>query len=121
MNDSDFKSRIGELPVIRNTSPSSWVPANRRIGLWSALAVLFLAIAYVIIGGVGLISRGGISLDYLPPEPYVTICRSLMIGVMITMVALFASIHAFAPPDRKTHSLTALAFLIILVVLSSSV
>ena len=106
---------------MQNNSSRPWTPADRRIGLWSALAVLFLAIAYIATGAIGLTSRGGISLDYLPPEPYVTICRSLMVAVMMAMIVLFASIHAFAPVDRKTYSLTALAFLIVLVALSSSV
>jgi hypothetical protein len=106
---------------MNNTTPDSWTATDRRIGLWSALAVPFLAIAYVLTGAVGLMSRGGISLDNLPPEPYLTICRSLMVAVMMAMVVLFAAIHFFAPPDRKTCSLAALAFLIILVVLSSSV
>src|SRR5215831_14508349 len=104
-----------------DSSSASWTAADRRVGLWSALAVLFLAIAYLVTGAIGLISRGGISLDYSPPEPYLTICRSVMIAVMMAMVVLFASIHAFAPADRKTYSLAALAFLVILVVISSSV
>jgi hypothetical protein len=98
-----------------------WTSTDRRIGLWSALAVVFLALAYVLTGALGLISRGGISLDYLPPEPHLTICRSLMVLAVMAMVVLFASIHAFAPSDRKTFSLAALAFLIILVTLTSSV
>jgi hypothetical protein len=68
---------------MNNISPDSWTATDRRIGLWSALAVLFLAIAYILTGAVGLMSRGGISLDYLPPEPYLTICRSLMVAVMM--------------------------------------
>jgi hypothetical protein len=101
---------------------SEWTSADRRIGLWSALSVLFIAVAYILTGVVWLISGGLRSPEPLQPsQPYRTILEFLMLPVALALVVLMAAVHAYAPHDRKTCTRTALAFTIIFAALTSNV
>src|SRR5437868_12794131 len=93
---------------------SAWTPADRRIGIVSALCVPLLGLAYHVSGAVGMLARHDFSWDsLLPAEPFLTVCRLLMLLLTADLVLLFVTVHGFAAPDRKTCSLTAVAFVIV--------
>jgi len=92
-----------------------------RLGLHSALAIVLLSVLYLAVGTLWLVTGGYASGHaFEPPEPYVTICRVLMLTGTLCLIPLFAAIHCFAPPDRKTQALAALAFIIVLTALTGA-
>ncbi len=90
------------------------------MAVWSALAVPSLGVLYLLCGAVGLFAGGEASWQtLLPAEPYVTICRALMLAVIPALVIVFASVHTYADSDRRLCSLTALAFALVFATMSS--
>jgi hypothetical protein len=91
--------------------PHPWTPTDRLIGIWSAVSVPVIGLLYITCGAIGILLHGDLSLDaLLPAEPYLTICRVLMILAIIALVTVFAAVHAYAEPDRKTSSRLAVVF-----------
>jgi hypothetical protein len=89
-------------------------PTDRRIGLWSAIIILALAAIYLMIGAAWLVFGDRSQMSGLePPEPCLTVERALMMSMTPPIIALFASIHAHASPDRTTFSRVALAHIIV--------
>jgi hypothetical protein len=56
-----------------------------------------------------------------PSEPYLSILETLLLMVNPALVVLFAAIHTYAPADKKTCSLAAFGFVLLLVVLTGFV
>ena len=102
---------------------STWTPTDRRAAIWSAIAVVFFGVAYIITGAIWFLtstdSRAKQSLQ--PTEPFLAILEILILLSTLALVVLFAAIHAYASPDRKTCSLAAFGFVILLVVLTGVV
>ena len=87
-------------------------PSTRMLGFWSALLATVFSITYVV-GQIGewlgwLGSAGGPESASTPLGLVVLLTPSLFLGS--AFLVLTASIHEFAPPDRRIWSLTALAF-----------
>lgn len=102
---------------------NSWTPTDRQIGRWSAIAVVVIAALYIATGTVWLVSNidSVTVLTLAPSEPYLTIMEILMLLLNPALIALFAAIHAYAPPDKKTCSLAAFGFVILLVAITGVV
>ncbi len=101
---------------------SGRAPASRRVGLWSALIVVFLGAAYIAIGTTWLVSGGFRSPQPLrPAEPFLTLLRLSILLSAPALVALMSAVHTGAPPGEKVYSLTALAFTIVFAALTSGV
>lgn len=49
-----------------------------------------------------------------PSEPFLAILETIILLFTPALVGLFAAIHAYAPPDKKTCSLAAFGFAVIL-------
>lgn len=59
------------------------------------------------------------SQAFQPAEPFLSVLRVILLLLVAPIVALFAALNKYAREDRKTHSLVALAFVIVLAVITS--
>src|SRR5262245_40561495 len=100
-----------------------WTPTDRRIGRSAAIAVVAIAAVYITTGTVWLASNfNSVTISTLAPsEPYLTIMEVLMLLLNPALIALFAVLHVYAPPGKKTYSLAAFSFVILLVAITSVV
>ncbi|HEU5238627.1 MAG TPA: hypothetical protein VFU37_15960 [Pyrinomonadaceae bacterium] len=95
---------------------NKWTRADRLLGIWSAIAVVFLSVAYIITGAIWLISNARVAQErgLEPSEPFLSILETLLLLSTPAIVTLFATIHAYAPTNRKTCSLAAFGFALLL-------
>ncbi|HEY3037222.1 MAG TPA: hypothetical protein VGJ66_00715, partial [Pyrinomonadaceae bacterium] len=102
---------------------NSWTQTDRQIGKWSAITVVILAAAYITTGAIWLVSNtvAARTVGLQPSEPYLSILETLLLMVNPALVVLFAAIHTYAPADKKTCSLAAFGFVLLLVVLTGFV
>lgn len=84
------------------------MPAT-RLGIAAALTVLVLSLAYAIPLVLGL--RSLQSQQDPIPDPYFAIMEMLIMLIGPALVVMMAAIHAYASPDVKVYSLTALVFM----------
>jgi uncharacterized membrane protein len=91
---------------------SEWTQADWRVGMWSALGGATIGVIFVIVGLIGVIARPPSPEPLHQVDPYLAILETLIILFAIVMVMLMAAVYAYAPPERKTFSLAALAFII---------
>jgi hypothetical protein len=81
----------------------------RRLGIFSAVGVALLDVAYAITLTVGFLSLK--SPQEPIGDPMFSILEVLIILMMPAMVTLMVAVHAWAPLHAKTLSLTALVFM----------
>jgi hypothetical protein len=81
----------------------------RRLGIFSAAATVILLVAYALTLAVGLASLE--SAQQPIGDPMFTILEVLIIVMMPAMVALMVAVHAWAPMQAKTLTLTSLVFM----------
>jgi hypothetical protein len=83
-----------------------WTATDRRIGMWSAIAIVVLSVTYITTGVIWLVFNmyGGRGPALEPSEPFLAILETLILLFTPALVGLFAAIHAYAPPDKKTCS-----------------
>ena len=96
---------------------SVWTRTDRRVGMWSAIAIVVLSVAYITTGVIWIrfsTSAAGLVRGLEPAEPFLTILETLVLLCAPAFVGLFAAIHAYAPPDRKSCSLAAFGFVLLL-------
>lgn len=95
---------------------SSWTAIDRSIGIWSAIAIVVIAIAYILTGlvWVALNFNAASTPRLQPTEPYLTILETLILLITPAIVLLFSAIHAYAPSDRKACSRSAFGFALLL-------
>lgn len=98
-----------------------WTPADRQIGLWSATSVVVLWAIYVTVGLVGVVVRPPSHNPLSQADPYLAMLEILMSLCAVALVVMMAAVCRYAPPDRKTHGLVALACMIVFVVLTCGV
>src|SRR6266536_2519923 len=92
---------------------------HRTIGRAAAWAVFFLAVLYTVPLVLGLLSLK--SPQDPIGDPYFSIMELLIVLMAPLMVVSMVAVHAYAAPEVKIYSLTALCFMILLVGLTSSV
>ena len=78
----------------------------RSLGIISAAATFILLVAYAVTLTVGLLSLE--SPQEPIGDPMFTILEVLIISIVPAMVALMVAVHAWAPMQAKTLSLTSL-------------
>jgi len=100
---------------------TEWTTA--RIGKTSALTVVLLSAAYIATGAIWFVSHLDVVKTHglQPTEPYLAILESLMLLVNPAVVALFAAIYRYAPVEKKTYSLAAFGFALVMVSLTAFV
>ena len=98
------------------TEINTWTANDRRIGMWSAAAIVVLSLMYIGTGVVWLLynMQTARARALEPAEPFLAILEILIVLCTPAFVALFAAIHAYAPPDRKTCSFAAFGFGVLL-------
>lgn len=84
----------------------------RRLGIFSAVGVIVLGLAYAITLIIGFLSLK--SSQEPIGDPMLSILEVLIIVMMPPMVALMVAVHAWAPLHAKTLSLTAVVFMVLL-------
>jgi hypothetical protein len=90
----------------------TWTPADRRAGLWSARGVVLVAVAYILTGLTWVVSGGSPAPQRLEPtDPYLAVLEGLIVLLAPILIVVMASVHAYAPTDRKTCTLVALALM----------
>src|SRR5262249_14281085 len=92
---------------------NAWTPTDRRVGMWSAWAVVVLFLAYLAVGIAWLVFGGGQARrdPFWPADPYRAALEALIILTAPPMVVVMAAVHAAAPPGAKTCAAAALAFM----------
>jgi hypothetical protein len=91
----------------------------RRLGIFSAVGVVVLGVAYAITLAVGFLSLK--SPQQPIGDPMFSILEVLIIVMQPVMVALMVAVHAWAPSHAKTLSLTAVVFMGLLAGVTCSV
>jgi hypothetical protein len=101
----------------------TWTSTDRRVGLWSALSIVTLSVVYVGTGAVWMLSdpAAARARGLEPGEPYLAILETLILLCTPGVVALFAAIHAWAPPQSKTCSRAAFGFAVLLAGITGTV
>jgi hypothetical protein len=84
----------------------------RRLGIFSAVGIVVLELAYAVTLTVGFLSLK--SPQQPIGDPMFSILEVLIIVMMPVMVALMVAVHAWAPSHAKTLSLTAVVFMCLL-------
>src|SRR5215472_1378171 len=95
---------------------STWTEIDRRMRKCSAIAIVVIATAYILTGLTWVVfnSNSASTQGLQPGEPFLAILETLILLLTPAIVLLFAAIHAFAPPDRKTCSRAAFGFALLL-------
>jgi hypothetical protein len=103
-------SLLLELPPRREVdSPPSatWTSTDRTVGQAACWVIFVLSVAYVPVMLAGFVANGG--FDEPIADPYLAVMELLILLMAIPLVALFACLHAYAPANRKTLTLSAFA------------
>lgn len=100
-------------------SHQGFTPQHRAVGRAAAWAVFFLLVAYAVTLVLGLLSLR--SPQDPIGDPFFTILELLIVLMAPLMVISMIAVHAYASPEARVYSLTALVFMIILAGITSSV
>jgi cytochrome bd-type quinol oxidase subunit 2 len=82
---------------------------ERRLGIFSAVGVVVLGVAYAVTLATGFLSLK--SPQKPIGDPMFSILEVLIIVMTPVMVALMVAVHAWAPSHAKAFSLTAIVFM----------
>jgi hypothetical protein len=88
------------------------------IGSIAAFTVFALLVAYAVTLALGFLSLQS-PLDPIG-DPYFTLLELLIIAIAPLMVLVMVAVHRFASPGTRMYSLAALAFMIIMAAITSS-
>jgi hypothetical protein len=89
------------------------------LGRFAAFAVFFLLIAYAVTLVLGFFSLN--SPQDPIGDPYFSILELLIVVTAPLMVIVMIAVHAYASPETRMYSLTALAFMVIMAGITCSV
>jgi hypothetical protein len=92
---------------------------HRTLGITAAWSVFFLCVIYAVITTLGFLSLR--SPQDPIGDPYFTIMEILIILLMPLMVLTMIAVHAYAPSEVKAYSFTALVFMIVMAMITSSI
>lgn len=93
------------------------MPGN-RLGIWSAVAVFLIGIAYFVTLTIGFAVHG---LTEPIVDPILAIMEVLTLMSALSMVVIMAAVHGYASVNRKIYSSIALAFTILFAGTTSAV
>jgi len=100
-------------------SHEGFTTQHRTLGRVSAWVVFFLLLVYAVTLALGLLSLE--SPQDAIGDPYFTILELLIVLMAPPMVVSMVAVHAYASPEAKAYSLTALVLMILLAGITSSV
>src|SRR6266480_6797502 len=99
-------------------SIESFTTKHRTLGRIAAWAVFCLTVIYAVTLVLGFLSLK--SPQEPIGDPYISILELLIILIAPLYVACMVAVHAYASPEDKAYSLTALAFMILMAGITSS-
>jgi hypothetical protein len=100
-------------PAFAGRSRASWTSTERAVGRAACWVIFLLSLAYVPAMLAGFLANGG--FDKPVADPYLAVMEVLILLMAIPLVALFACVHAYAPANRKTLTLSAFALVTVAV------
>jgi hypothetical protein len=86
--------------------------------MWAAFILFLGGIAYAAIVAVGMVSYG---LDRPIGDPLLALMETLTLLVAPLTIVMMAAVHSYAPSAWKTNTLVALAFVVLLTGVTTSV
>jgi hypothetical protein len=92
---------------VSTTSRTTWTSTDRTLGRAACQATFLLSLAYVPAMLAGFLANG--SFDKPVADPYLAIMELLIMVMAVPIVMVFSSVHAYAPPSRRSLGLGALA------------
>ena len=98
-------------------SHEGFTAQHRALGRVASWAVFFLVVVYAVVLILGFLSLKS-PQDQIG-DPYFTLMELLIILMMPFMVMSMIAVHEYATPDAKAYSFTALAFMIVMAVITS--
>jgi hypothetical protein len=104
---------------ISTMSHEGFTSQHRVIGRAAAWAVFFLLVVYAVTTVLGFLSLK--SPQDPIGDPFFTIMELLIVLIVPLMVISMIAVHAYASPEVKAYSLTALVFMILMASITSSV
>ncbi len=104
----------------RQVALNRWTQTDRRIGIYSAVAVVAIILAYITTGLIGVVAWPANSSTLRQVDPYLAILEYLIILAAVVLVVMMSAVYTYAPPDRKTYALVALAFIVVFATLTCS-
>lgn len=100
-------------------SHEGFTPQHRTLGRTAAWAVFCLIVIYAVTTALGFLSLK--SPQDPIRDPYFTMMELLIILLSPLMVMSMIAVHAYATPDAKVYSFTALVFMVVMAVITSGV
>lgn len=100
-------------------SHEGFTAQHRALGRVAAWAVFLLELVYAVTTVLGLLSLK--SPQDPISDPFFTIMELLIILLAPLMVISMVAVHAYASPEAKVYSFTALVFMILMAAITSSV
>ena len=100
-------------------SHEGFTPHHRMLGRVTAWVIFFLIVIYAVTTILGFLSLKN-PLDQIG-DPYFTMMELFIILLAPFMVINMIAVHAYATPEVKAYSFTALVFMIIMAVITSGV
>jgi len=100
-------------------SRESFTTRHRIIGISATWAIFVLGVIYGVALVLGLLSLK--SPQDPIGDPYFSILELLIVLMALVMVVIMVTVHAYASPDVKAYSLTALVLMILAAGITSSV
>jgi hypothetical protein len=98
-------------------SHEGFTAQHRALGRVASWTVFFLVVIYAVVLILGFLSLKS-PQDQIG-DPYFTLMELLIILMMPFMVMSMIAVHAYATPGAKVYSFTALAFMIVMAVITS--
>jgi hypothetical protein len=92
--------------------------STNQLGRWSAFGQFLIGVAYILMLTIGFAVHG---LSEPIVDPLLAVMEVLTLISAPLLVVMMAAVHGYASPDRKTHSLIALAFMILVAGMTSAV
>lgn len=99
-------------------SQEDFTPLHRNLGRAAAWSIFFLCVIYAVTTILGLLSLK--SPQDPIGDPYFTMMELLIILLAPLMVITMIAVHAYAPREAKAYSFTALVFMVVMAVITSS-
>jgi hypothetical protein len=84
--------------------------STNQLGRWSAFGQFLIGVAYIVMLALGFAVYG---LSDPIVDPLLAVMEVLTLVSAPLLVVMMAAVHSYASPERKTHGLIALAFMIL--------